>query len=442
MRRRALCAMCLAVAACAHDTPLSSRSDGTPTDWLKQNSVPLATVLPGSGFDDLAPLQQMIGSAHLFGMGEDTHGTSEFFHMKHRVFEYLVNRMGFTYFAIEATSPESDAVNRFVLTGEGDPARLLSNLYFWTWNTQEVLDLILWMRQWNSTAPVDKRVQFAGFDMQFPGAAMDTVVSFIGRVDPAQLTDVTNRLSCMSNYRNHGIVPGRPATDYLLQPLAFRYGCQAGLQAIYDSINADSTPYRIASSPALYANALHSARLVQQYEDYLANSNASSVRDRYMAENVQWIRSQAAPDARVMLWAHNYHISAMAGWMGSLLRTAYGDDYVNLGFLFGSGQFNAVGCGPGGSLSACVTTLVLPGSIEALFGATGQPLTLFDTRRIAAGGAAAAVLSVPIAMRNIGAVYQPGNDSAYFSGNLVPQEFQLLIYVKTTTASLLLPFHY
>ena len=121
---------------------------------------------------------------------------------------------------------------------------------------------------------------------------------------------------------------------------------------------------------------------------------------------------------------------------------ASGDDYVNLGFLFGSGQFNAVGCGPGGGLSACVTTLVPPGSIEALFGATGQPLTLFDTRRIAAGGAAAAVLSVPVAMRNIGAVYQPGNDGAYFSGNLVPQEFRLLIYVKTTTASLLLPFHY
>lgn len=409
------------------------------SNWLSQNAVPLTTVLPGSGFDDLAPLRQMIGSAHLFGMGEDTHGTSEFFHMKHRVFEYLVNQMGFTRFAIEATSPEADNVNTFVLTGQGNASQLLSNLHFWTWNTQEVLDLILWMRQWNSTAPIDKRVQFAGFDMQFPGAAMDTVVNFIGRVDPAQLGSVTSSLSCLANFRNHGGVPGQSDTVYMSQPAASRDDCRNGLQAIYDLIIADSTPYRTASSPALYANALHSARLVQQYEGYLTRMFSGLARDQYMAENIEWLRSQAGPDARMMLWAHNLHISAGPGWMGSLLRAAYGDDYVNLGFLFGGGQFNAVGCGPGGSLSACVTNLVPGGSLEDLFAAAGQSLSLFDTRRIAAAGAVAAPLAVPISMREIGAVFQMGSDASYFQNQLFPADFQLLIYVKTTTASKLLP---
>ena len=54
--------------------------------------------------------------------------------------------MGFTIFSIEANMPEAYAVNNYVLNGVGDPKQLLQGMYFWTWNTQEVLDMILWMR--------------------------------------------------------------------------------------------------------------------------------------------------------------------------------------------------------------------------------------------------------------------------------------------------------
>ena len=51
-------------------------------DWLTQNSVALTTTDPTSSPDDLEPLRSMIGSAHLVGLGEGTHGTREFFLMK------------------------------------------------------------------------------------------------------------------------------------------------------------------------------------------------------------------------------------------------------------------------------------------------------------------------------------------------------------------------
>jgi erythromycin esterase-like protein len=38
--------------------------------------------------------------------------------------------MGFTTFGIEATWAEANRVNDYVHTGVGDPAVLLSNLYF------------------------------------------------------------------------------------------------------------------------------------------------------------------------------------------------------------------------------------------------------------------------------------------------------------------------
>jgi erythromycin esterase len=424
----------------ADSLPLS-----TTVAWLGQNAVPLASVDPGVNDADLAPLGAMIGGAHVFGMGEQTHGTDEFQLMKHRVFEYLVQNKGFTHFAIEATWPEANDVNTYVLTGAGDPQRLLSNLYFWTWNTQAVLDLIQWMRTWNQTAAPDKQVRFLGFDMQYPGAAMDTVASFVGRVDPLDSAFVQSRMACMVPYRNHGATPGQSVTVYASYDLAYQNACRDGLQQVFDLLNADSAKLSAASSGALFANALHSVRVVQQFEDFY-RTGSPGLRDRYMAENVVWITQQAGPSAKVMLWAHNEHISAAAPQMGSYLRGAFNEDYVNLGFLFGTGRFNAVGCPHGlGSPSyaaagVCETTLVPKSSIEAAFSATNKQILLLDTRLLATGGAPAAAIAGPIPTRSIGSVFAPGNDAAYFINHSFPRDFQLLIYVISSRPTLLLPF--
>jgi erythromycin esterase len=122
---------------------------GEITAWLKEHAIPLRTVEAGHGFADTQPLKQVIGDAQIVSLGEATHGTREFFQLKHRMFEFLVSQMGFTVFSIEANWPESLAVNDYVLNGKGDPAKALSGMYFWTWDTEEVLDMIRWMRQYN-----------------------------------------------------------------------------------------------------------------------------------------------------------------------------------------------------------------------------------------------------------------------------------------------------
>jgi erythromycin esterase len=410
--------------------------------WLAKTAVPFATVVPGSDESDLGPLKQMIGSASLVGMGEDTHGTREFFQMKHRVFQYLVHQMGFTHFAIEATWPEANDMNTYVLTGKGDPNVLLSNMYFWTWRTQEVLDLVKWMRSWNVTAPPAQRVQFLGFDMQFPGAAMDTVAGFVARVDSANNGFVTQRYTCLGPYRNHGATSGQSGATYAALPSATRAACAAGLKQVSDLFNTKSAAYQAASSASLFANAQHSARLVEQWEDMTSAGPAGTLlRDKYMAENIQWLRGQAGVGAKMMLWAHNYHVSSVPNAMGSYLRTAYGDGYVNAGFVFGTGGFNAVGgSGTNGALQPFQATTVPDGSIESAFGGISQARALFDARLIAAGGAPAAPLAGPIRMRSIGAVFSPSQELNFFGMQLFPGDFDLLIYLATTTPSTILPF--
>src|SRR2546430_9872131 len=46
--------------------------------------------------DDLRQMESTIGNARIVAMGEATHGTREFFQLKHRMLEFLVEKKGFT----------------------------------------------------------------------------------------------------------------------------------------------------------------------------------------------------------------------------------------------------------------------------------------------------------------------------------------------------------
>jgi erythromycin esterase-like protein len=153
-----------------------------PTDWIRANAIRLATVESGHGFADMQPLKAVVGDARVVSLGEATHGTREFFQLKHRMLEFLASEMGFTIFSIEANMPEAYRLNDYVLKGTGDPVQLLKGMYFWTWDTEEVLDMIRWMRAFNASGK--GRIEFTGFDMQTPTVALQNAAAFVTRYDP------------------------------------------------------------------------------------------------------------------------------------------------------------------------------------------------------------------------------------------------------------------
>jgi len=175
-------------------TPLMS-DDQPVVEWIGANAVRLRTPEAGNGFADMQPLKKMIGNARIVSLGEATHGTREFFQLKHRVLEFLASEMGFTIFSIEANMPEAYRLNDYVLNGNGDPAKLIKGMYFWTWDTQEVLDMVLWMREFNKSGK--GRVQFTGFDMQTPNVAADIVRDFVDKNDP-EYADALRKASDLS----------------------------------------------------------------------------------------------------------------------------------------------------------------------------------------------------------------------------------------------------
>jgi erythromycin esterase-like protein len=172
-----------AFAALGIGAPARQTSDPSAAQaaWVRAHALTVKTVQAGNGFDDLQKLTPSIGTARIVSLGEATHGTREIFQMKHRLVEFLASERGFTIFAIEANMPEAYRVNDYVLHGTGDPKALLKGMYFWTWNTEEVLAMIEWMRQFNASGK--GRIEFTGFDMQTPTVAMQNVRDFLATAD-------------------------------------------------------------------------------------------------------------------------------------------------------------------------------------------------------------------------------------------------------------------
>jgi erythromycin esterase-like protein len=187
------CLIGLACAQSAQQNP--SRLDQPAVDWIAANAVRLKTPEAGNGFADMQPLKKIIGNARIASLGEATHGTREFFQLKHRMLEFLASEMGFTIFSIEANMPEAYRLNDYVLNGVGDPAKLLKGMYFWTWDTQEVLAMIEWMREFNKSGK--GRVQFTGFDMQTPDVAAVIVRDFVTKNDTAYEGDLQKAIELM-----------------------------------------------------------------------------------------------------------------------------------------------------------------------------------------------------------------------------------------------------
>lgn len=422
-----------------------STADNIDIRALRQAAVPFRTAEAGGDYSDLAPLKQIVGNARIVSLGEGTHGTREFFQMKHRVLEYLVKEMGFTMFAIEATWAEANRVNDYVMNGTGDPAVLLSNLYFWTWNTQEVLAMIQWMREYNRTT-TGRKIGFYGFDMQFSRVTMNDVESYLQRVDPAMAERVA---ALYLPYRAYQDAIASNTRNYADAPANERQQCRANVQTVHDLVHAQESNYVRASSQADYDRALRAARIVVQNEEMRANSGTaySIARDRSMAENAAWLLQQGGQGAKIVLWAHNAHVanSTQFGieWMGYHLRKQFGSDMVIMGFSFGEGKFNAVesnGTSYTG-LKPLSTSFAADNSFEYQFRRLQLPRFFVDLRTFATTPDGR-WMQEPRPLRSIGAVFAPSYEKNYFYSTTLPKEYDVMIYFGTTQASVLLPFRY
>ncbi len=414
-------------------TPVESSREAAAA-WMKQAAVSLSTVEAGHGFADLAPLTPVLAGARVVGLGEATHGTREFFQLKHRMFEYLVSELGFTVFGIEANFTEAFAVDHYILTGEGDPARALAGLHFWTWNTEEVLALIQWMRAYNADPVHVRKLRFYGVDSQISVGPAQAVLDYLAQVDPAYRAEVEPWLTRLLDTSE---LYGGNAEESVVRAASH----VTPVQQLRARLEAQREPYVQARGEEAYVLTARHARTLEHAVVIasLSGDLRSNKRDVFSTENVSWILEREGPEAKMAIWAHNGHLMRENGSftpMGANLKDALGDAFYMFRLAFNQGEFRALLFPPGGPAQGLQTHLidVAPEeSFEALLTGTRLPRLALDLRAAPTDGAVARYLDQQVPMREIGAAYTPGY---HYLARLRPRfAFDGVLFVETTTAS-------
>ena len=394
-------------------------------DWIRAQAIPLLTTRAGHGFADLAPLRDVVGSARVVALGEATHGSREFFQVKHRLLEYLVSELGFSVFAIEASWPESEAVDEYVRTGRGDPARALAGLYIWPWNTEEVLDLIRWMRQWNAV-PGHRQVRFYGFDVKAAAVSAERLAARLQQIDPILAAQVGPALARLA-------AAERAAPELAEAPAEYPAAVAAVAAVLPRIAERLATPVSATDRQALVDR--HYVQMLQQYTQMRDPAGRGEARDRGMADNVRWIADVAEPGSRIVVWAHNYHVNIFNDpfpWMGGHLEAALRKDYLPVGLMFHHGAFQAMDrTGAGRGLKEFAVGPPAAGTLEDTFERAGWPLCLLDLRRLPASGAVAEWFRAPQLTRAVGSSFSGEADMAMEL--VLPDVYEAVIYVEATT---------
>lgn len=425
-------------------------------DALDDHTVPLTGTDPGGPFDGIDAFRHHLGDARVVGLGEATHGTREFFDLKHRVIQYLVTELDCRAVALEANFSEALALDDYVVHGEGDPRDALDAIYFWTWNVESVLALVEWLREFNADRPLDDRVRFYGVDAQYSQGAVDALRDFLGAVDPDFLDAVSDDLDAAADdgeppHQDDDCETRIAAAERLVPRLRERlddHGAAYAAQTDAAAVGMARQHGRVLEQVAGYKRGF-----LDQSDDEDPDIDTIEARleqrDRSMADNLEWILGRTVTD-RVAVWAHDSHLNrvhqqsrgldATAPSMGSFLADRHGDDYYAIGFAFGRGAFQALTDESGVDdeesdyeLGEQTLDAPLPDTIAATLADVGNDVALTDLRSACNDDRLAEWLGRPQQHFSTGATYDPENPEQYVGEYVYGDAFDALCYVDETS---------
>ncbi len=456
--------------------------------WLKASAIPLVSVQAGSGFKDLEPFAKSLKGVRIVGMGEPTHGTREAFLFKHRMFEFLVETQGYRVFAIEASYPECLPIENYIQTGTGDPESVVHGQGFWTWDNEELLGLVQWMRAYN-VAHKD-RVHFVGFDMQSKAPAYDLAQKYLtsrlqlkSASPSASLVELfdDNRDALVKQTGKHdyeiarqcAVVARQAAKNEstngtaniqaLVKVLARaqadatvldKTGWQAPglkevLQRVDDDIAGESEVTAVVTrlqktresvpKPSLVAYDAELTDLVELAKCLGIVEAMSGWRDRCMADNTAWIVDKLFPGSKAMLWAHNYHIGSsvpednLVATMGHHLARQFGRTYFPVGFSFGQGAFQSRLLSSDAKMGPLQSFQLGPPKAGSLDDVLSKAGSLYIAAFDHAPADARMWLGQPHATRTCGAGYDPTHPEAASRKDRPGKWYRAMVFLGQTT---------
>jgi len=339
-------AIALAIAAGCHSKapevvpPPRQLSDSASAAlrWVDAHAIPITVRDSTQLVIDRTPFLAFVGNARVLGVSELTEGTHQFSAMMLDILETLSSQ-GFHGIAVQAPMAEAMELDRYVRTGVGNPRQWLRSLGSPHWNTQELLTLVEWIRNYDREHSTTEQIGFYGFELPNGNHAITVISTLPDSVAGALNAWLKREIQCVPTGESAAWGRDGPASDS-----TFWNRCRGQTAAVVDSLAALRS--RLASRPsarATVAFAEQMARLAQHDADV---GLRHLPRHQTVADHIMWLANSLGPDGKLLVWGRDVESGRLTGEGGVVqsavpLASALGDRYRNLAFTAGQGVVRA-----------------------------------------------------------------------------------------------------
>ncbi len=399
--------------------------------WAAKNAHPIESLEGPARAAGLAALREMIGEARVVGLGESRHDTREQLLVKSLLVRHLIEELGFRTLILEESFPHAEAIDRYVTSGEGNLRETMNRLAGWyVWDTEEMLDLVEWIRQYNAGRPSAAMVRVFGMDVTAPAEGVREVLDLLR----AAGVDVPFDATALGLELQQGDFWPGTWRRYATLDGDQRRALLASYDRLVELVRSRRETLVAASSAGEYERMLRLASIGQAGNALFVATDrrkGAVIREAGMARTALWILGRRGDDGGMIVWAHNLHVARapfrMPGLaegtlepMGMRLAEELGDAYVAIGGAFGGGSYGAH-LPPGERTFTAGAEDVMDGALAAV----GMPALLLDLREARAGSTAGRWLRHERAWK--------AQDASAF---LVPADaFDMVYFVATVSRS-------
>ena len=256
----------------------------------------------------------------IVALGEASHGNVEFQQLKLSLFQNLVENDGVRAFALEGDYGGCEYVNRYIHDGEGTARQAAAAIGFAIYRTDEMADLISYMRKYNETAKDGDDLRFYGFDMQRWSYNLQYLIEACEKAG-IDVTELKKLEDTEEQHSEYDVEQQSKVITEIKEELQ-----KSDVKDIAQADHLADTLLQNISFGKVFNSALE----------------GNALRDKLMAENVMWILSmeEQRGNSCIFVSGHNGHIERSGNYgtdnrvMGNILSDELGEGYFAIGTDF------------------------------------------------------------------------------------------------------------
>ena len=272
-------------------------------------------------------------SVKIVGLGEASHGAKEYQQMKKDVFKSLVEHNGCRTFIIEGDFGSALKVDKYIHGGEGTAENIVSEIGFAIYHTQEMADLVEWMRSYNEQVPEGKDLHFYGMDMQRYDNNKEYLFSVLDKAAPDLSEKFKNAFSDLTDENRTSL-----KSDILKQ-------AESDVQELLNQLDVREKEIVAVCGQDAFDFARECANTILECGELLeSNSDYNKIRDKHMEEKIEWFL-QHGDGSVIFINGHNGHVgkTSISNYkcLGALLNEKYESSYFAVGTDAEDTKFNS-----------------------------------------------------------------------------------------------------